>query len=330
MIKNTIGGMRRAFDKPELWLIRCVLVAAVIAVVYYSGDKAKDAPTQAILIFLGLAAGGFHLVGAKKACAAWFNRSIGGLFAWSLVICGAIAWEVNSQMGIASQNQDNLSTIQRTAAVKSQTTDAEVNRIAGMLLAKQSESAWKTDPGPLGAIQQRIDGAKANRFWDLTEQCNAPKGPQTRKFCADYRQAEADKAMASRREVLNTEIASLNTELAQARQARMAGPSVASMDRADMRNLKRLTNLSTEDLELSQSLLVVIVMSLFLTVAGWLMKAEEYEGKPRKPWFNWRGYITRIRKLWDGTDHTVVNNHYLSTHTIRTDAGMRPVTMQIA
>lgn len=322
-LKNTVNGIgsgiSRAFDKPELWLIRCVLVASIIAVVYYSGDKAKDGPTQAILIFLGLAAVGFHYVGAKKACAAWFNRSLGSLCAWMLVISGAVVWEVNSQMGISSANQDNLSMIQRTAAVKTQTNDDEVNRIAGQLRTKENEAAWKTDVGPLGAIVQKIDGAKAHRFWAASEQCAEPKGKQTRDHCAAYRQALADKAMAERRMVLDEEIAALNKELASARKARANGPAVASMDRADLRNLKRLTGLGDSDLELSQSLLVVLVMALFLTVAGWLIKAEEFAGMTPKPWFNWRAYVTRARRLWDGTDHTVVNNY--TAHPIRTADG---------
>ena len=56
LIQHLAEGVRRALDRPERWLIRCVIVAAIIAVVHYSGDKAKDVPTQAILIFLGLAA----------------------------------------------------------------------------------------------------------------------------------------------------------------------------------------------------------------------------------------------------------------------------------
>jgi hypothetical protein len=302
MIKSAILGLGRAFDRPELWLVRSVLLAAIIAVVYYSGDKAKDAPTQAILIFLGLAAVGFHFVGAKKACAAWYSRCLGSLLAWVLVIAGAVAWEVNSQMGISSANQDNLSMLQRTAAVVTQTNDDEVNRLAASLMAKQGEAAWRTDTGPVGVVQARIDTMRAHKWWASTNQCAEPKGPQTRDYCAAYRQAEADKAMAVRRATLAEEIKAVERELAAARSKRSAAPQVASVERADLRNLKRLTGLSSADLELSQSLLVVLVMALFLTVAGWLIKAEEFEGRTLRPWINWGGAIARLRRAWDGTD----------------------------
>lgn len=322
-LKNTVNGIgsgiSRAFDKPELWLIRCVLVASIIAVVYYSGDKAKDGPTQAILIFLGLAAVGFHYVGAKKACAAWYNRSLGGLFAWTLVISGAIVWEVNSQMGISSANQDNLSTIQRTSALGFQDAREAVNHAARKRDELRKEAAWQATVDPVDAVQSKIDAAKAHRFWSLTDQCSEPKGKQTREFCTSYRQHVADKATAVRKAELAVEIERADKEWKDAQAKAGSVKAVASMDRADLRNLKRLTGLGDSDLELSQSLLVVLVMALFLTVAGWLIKAEEFANVTPKPWINWRGMITRARKLWDGKDHT--EHHYHAVTPVRTADG---------
>jgi hypothetical protein len=66
-----------------------------------------------------------------------------------------------------------------------------------------------------------------------------------------------------------------------------------------------------------------LMMSLLLTIAGILVKSEDYEGKPRKPWFgfNWLGLIARIRRAWDGTDHTKVINRM--NHVVRGDGGLR-------
>jgi len=321
-LKTSLAGIGRAFDKPEQWFLRGVMAASAIAVVYYAGDKAKDTPTMAIYILLGLAVVGFHVSGAKKLCKSWFERRPVALVGWLLVIGFCAAWEGNSQLTIASQNQGNLSTIQRTAFVKSETAEQEVNRIAGQLLTKQNEAAWKTDVGPIGSIQAKIDAAKADRRFEATDGCTVDiKGKKLTEFCNGYRQATADKAMAARRMVLDEEIKSLNDKLADARKTRTNGPSLANAGRMDFSALKKLTSMSDEDLEIGQSVMLWLMMSALLTIAGILVKSEEYEGKPRKPWFSFKfaSLAARLRKAWDGTDHTIVNNY--TAHSVRTNNG---------
>lgn len=296
-IKDTI---RVSLDKPEMWFMRAVMLASAIAVVYYAGDKAKDAPTQAIYILLGLAVVGFHVAGAKKACAAWYDRRAVAFIGWLTVVGVAFVWEGNSQLSVASNNQDNLSQIQRTAATATEVNKDEVNRIAGRLLKLQSDAAWKSDLPAIGAIQARIDAARAHRFWAASDECKAPKGKQTAAHCDAYRQAEADKAMAIRRDELANEVKIAEKELAAARASLKTGPAVASATRADTRTLKRLTGLSDGDIEISQAVLMWLSMGAMLTLAGWLIKAEEFEGKPRRPWFRWRTAISTVRNAWDG------------------------------
>lgn len=324
-LKDTFSGLGRAFDKPELWFLRGVMAASAIAVVYYAGDKAKDTATQAIYILLGLAVVGFHVSGAKKLCKSWFERRPVALLGWALVVAFCAAWEGNSQLTIGSANQGNLTTIANTAFVKSETAADEVNRLAAQLRAKESEAAWKTDVGPLGTIQAKLDGAKAHRYWDLSEQCQAPKGNQTRAHCAAYRQLLADKAMSERREVLSTEIAAISADLAKARKARTAGPALASATRSDFGALMKLTGMNAEELEIGQSVMLWLMMSALLTIAGILVKSEDYEGKPRKPWFTFSfvKLMARIRKAWDGTDHTTYVDR--TAHLVRTDKGWQQV-----
>jgi hypothetical protein len=307
-LKTSLAGIGRAFDKPEQWFLRGVMAASAIAVVYYAGDKAKDAPTMAIYILLGLAVVGFHVSGAKKLCKSWFERRPVALLGWLLVVVFCAAWEGNSQLTIASANPGNLSTIPRTAFVKSETAEHEVNRIAGQLLAKQNEAAWKTDVGPIGAIQAKIDAAKADRRFEATNGCTVDiKGKKLTEFCNGYRQATADKAMAARRMVLDEEINGLNDKLAAARASRTSGPALASAARSDFGALKKLTSMTEEDLEIGQSVMLWLMMSALLTIAGILVTSEEFEGKPRKPWFTFSiaRLAASIRKAWDGTDHTV-------------------------
>lgn len=327
MIKNALQGIARAFDRPEIWFMRSVMIASIVSVVYYAGDKAKDTPTKAIYILLGLAVVGFHVTGAKKACEAWYSRRAVAFMLWCGVIGLCALWEGNSQLTVASQNQGNLSTIQRTAARKTATTEDEVNRIAAQLLKLQNEAAWKTDTLPVATIQAKIDAAKAHRFWAASNECAEPKGKQTREHCDAYRQLLADKGLAERKLVLDEEIKATGKELAEARRARTSGPAVTSEERDDFKTLKKLTGFSPEDLEISQAVLVWMLMFGLLTVAGWLIKAEAYEGMELKPWFNWRGYITRARRLWDGTDHTVIVNRGFTSHQIRDEHGVLRTTL---
>lgn len=327
------GGVRNAFHKPERWLIRCVIVASIIAVIYYSGDKAKDTPTQAILIFLGLAAVGFHYLGAQKACRSWYERKLGALVLWMMVILGAVSWELNSQLSIASNNQDNLKATRvagwqhqedaRTSLAFAQTKAGAERKALEALRARVEAAASVSINGkPVTSpdvAQAEIDRLKGNvRFWTLTKGCTEAPGKQTRAYCDDYRAALAAKATAENRLTLEAEVkrqeavvAETDAALVAAQSKASAAPAVTAIDRADLRNIKRLTGLTDADAELSQSLLLVAVMALFLTVAGWLLKAEEYEGKTLAPWIDWGRIGAWLRVIATGKtapkgSHTII------------------------
>lgn len=290
-----IPAIKRAFEKPELWLVRAILLASTIAVVYYSGNKAKDTPTWLILVCIGLAAVGFHYIGAKKACAAWFDRSLPRFFAWGLVIAGAVLWEVNGQLGVGSQNQSNLTEARATAHNSSQIAQRRLASAEEKLANLTSERAWKaTDLKPADAYNPDIERARSHRLFTASNGCTEVKGQQSRQHCDAFRKAESDRAMAIRRAQLGDEIKAAEADVATARDAVGKAGVTSGSTRADFKNLHRLTNLNNDDLELGQSLLMVLVMALFLTVAGWLIKAEEFEGKPRTPWVDWAGLRARL------------------------------------
>jgi hypothetical protein len=294
-----IGTVREAIsaalDKPERWLIRCAILASVISVIYYSGDKAKDGATQAILVLLGLSAVGFHYIGAQKACRAWYERQVGAFALWGLIICGAIAWEVNSTLSVASNNQSNLTNAQLTAFSKSDNNAKAVADAEAKLERLRKERAaldpiegqanikpWRN----VADARAAVNTAEAHKwFTGITEGCTVTKGPQTRDFCKNYEMAKAEVERWDLIAKMAISLGAAEQELADARKAASLAPVLATADRADLDNLRRLTGMSLEDLQLSQSLLTVLVLALFLTIAGWLVKAEEYEGRPRKPWF---------------------------------------------
>lgn len=308
--KGLVGAIQRSFARPELWLIRCVMLAAIIAVVYFSSEKAKDAPTQAILICIGLAAVGFHYLGAQKACAAWFERKAVSFILWGLVVAGAITWEFNSQLSVSSNNQDNLRAA-RMDAHHNRDTAVLVENIAKGKLARIDERLKFLENTEVNGRQIRtpdaakadIQNAEAHRFFKMTAGCTDTKGPDTRKFCTAYASFKSELALTGERETLKAERETAVERLTEATAAVKATAAVTSSDRADTRNLKRLTGLSDADVELSQSLLVVAVIALFLTVAGWLIKAEQYEGKQLKPWFTWN-WARRLYASITGQEYT--------------------------
>jgi len=309
------SSIARLFHKPELWLIKCTILASIISVVYYSGEKAKDDATQAILILIGIAAVGFHYIGAQKACRAWFERQPLVLCGWCLIIAGAIAWEINGQINIASQNQANLTNAALTSHSKSDNASKAVADAEEKLERLKSERNLMKPVRSLPAARAAVESAKAHKRWTATDECRSPKGATTRKWCDDYRSAAADVDLWA--EIAKQEIAlgAAETDLADARKASLQVGMVASADRADLKTLHRVSGLSYDDLDTMQSMLVVIVLALFLTVAGWMVKAEEYEGKPLKPWINW-GRI--YRAVFGGEEPRVSHETQAQngTHTI--------------
>lgn len=294
LISKIKASFSRAISHPERWLIKGTLLAAVIACVYYSGDKAKDLPTQIILILIGLSAVGFHYVGAQKACRSWFERQPGAFIGWVLIVCAAVSWEINSQMSIASNNQANLSTAALTAATRSEDARGNVELWTATVKRLTDERSLMKPVRSAADARALIDNSKAARNWQVTDGCKETNGPKTRAFCEAYNSAQADVALWDQISVQEGKLANAQAKLEEAKTASATAPVVASAERADLRNLKRLTGLSDADLELSQSLQVVFVLACFLTLAGWMVKAEEYEGKPRRPWINIRRHWARI------------------------------------
>ncbi len=291
---GAVGGAKRSvvniFSKPEVWLVRSTILASVISVFYYAGDKAKDSPTMAIMVLLGLAAVGFHYWGAKNACRSWYERQIGAFMLWIAIVAGAITWEVNNQLVVASANQDNLTNIRQTsfnAASDARGSVKEKETVLALALASRSKMEPRQSAAAARAV---IDNSKAHKYWKATDNCTATKGQKTRDFCSAYLAAVADLSLWDNISAADKRVADAKADLDSARAAASGVKAVSSIERSDFKNLKRLANwyagseVSQDDLELSQSMLMILTMALFLTIAGWLIKSQEYEGQPRKPW----------------------------------------------
>lgn len=299
--------MHAVTDKPEIWFVRAVLVAALIAVVYYGGDRAKDWPSWIIYACLGIAAVGFEYRGAQKMTAAWFERRFGGFLGWSGVWAFAFLYSINASFGVAANNQDRLTAsrmnanyVQKNAENSVGEKQREVNRLQTELDYASNTMVNGKPVTTAEAAQAIINNIKAHRWWAYTEECKQTKGPQTRAFCKEYSEAEAAKSMAGRKLELEVSLEEAKKELEEARVARGSVETVTSGERADLVKLASMTGLDLQDVELGQSVLTIMVISAFLTLAGILHESDKRANDPRRSWINWRGIGWKLRRALTG------------------------------
>lgn len=288
------SGLRAMIDEPEIWFVRAVIVAAVIAVVYYGGERAKDWPAWIIYACLGIAAVGFEYRGAKKMTAAWFERRVGGIVGWGCVWAFAFLYAINASFGVAANNQDQLTAQRMNANYVQQSAESSVKEKQREVDRLQTELDYASNTMVNGkpvttaeAAQAIINNIKAHRWWAYTEECKQTKGPQTRAFCKEYSEAEAAKSMASRKLTVEAEFKEAQKALEEAKVARGSVETVTGGQRADLVKISYATGLSLPDVEFGQSVLTIMVISAFLTLAGIMTESDKRAGMPRIPWFRW-------------------------------------------
>lgn len=289
-----ITWMRRLLANPDLILVRLVILAAVIAVCYYGKDRAKDPFQLAVLTLLGLAAVGFEYRGARAMTRAWIERKAGGVLGWGAVWAVAVAWSLNGALTVAASSQDALSAARLDGHTQHQDVrgavtraNAEVDRLQKKLDALSGIAINGRPVTSIGDAEALMAKAKAHRFWARTEQCTKTMGPDTRRFCEEYRAAEGAKATAIDRGTTEEEMRIAQERLASARKAATGVVAVTTATRADVNFWQARLGASTQDVEFGQALLATIVLSGFLSLAGLLVESEEHRNTPRKPWVNW-------------------------------------------
>lgn len=289
-----VAWLRRVMANPDLILVRLVIFAAVIAVCYYGKDRATDRYQLAVLTLLGLAAVGFEYRGARAMTRAWIERKIGGVLGWGAVWAFAVAWSLNGAMTVAANSQDALSAARLDGHARHEDVRGalkrhaeNVDRLSRKLTALSAISINGREVTTIGDAESLIAKAKAHRWWSRTEECTRTMGPDTRRFCDDYRSAISAKATAIERGTTEEELKIAMEQLEAARKAAGTVAVVTSSTRADVNFWHAKLGASTQDVEFGQALLATIVLSMFLSLAGLLVEAEEHRNTPRKTWINW-------------------------------------------
>ena len=125
------------------------------------------------------------------------------------------------------------------------------------------------------AAEEAIAKAKAHRFWRVTAECAETKGPDTRKFCASYREATAAVAELSKREELRKEFSAAEKAYDEAHRRytlstseALATPVVTGQKTAFVIYAARLTGIDPDTVELAAATQMSITAQVFLTILG--------------------------------------------------------------
>lgn len=277
-----------------------LMIAGMVAVIYFSQDRGADKVLVFIAAAVGIAGVYYCRKAADIAANAWYQRRAMKFAAGLVLLAAAYTIEGNNHFSVGSHNQDEL-TASRVAAKQSYDDRLnEANRAGARVLELRQEVAWKTELPPVEAIQAKIDAAKAHKFFRVnTTECTVMKGPETTRFCRELRQLEADKAMALRKLQIAEELKVAEAEHAKAK-AKLEGTHVVTTtERADVRNIKKVAaffGVNNFDVEFSNALLMFMGLCLFLSLREWLHVAEQYEGKPLRPW----PFMQWARNKWRG------------------------------
>ena len=310
---------RRRVD-PLVWIVRLVFAAGAMYIYMHSGAPVPAWMGIAAALVLGIAALAFEYLASHNVVRAWHERSVGGIVCWSMIWIGAFAYGSNAWLGAASEGQESKAGLAKAAYYTSQDATSEVDRARGKVVTYKAErdrihqERWAPLPTVAGnavgsgsEARELLKGYESNtRFYaQLTKQCTETRGPETRAFCKSYAEAKAAVAASDARETkaLALEAAEKNlavaeAALAEARARADITPTVTSDKRADLGILVRYSHMSERTAMDVQAMLKVAVISLFISLTGFLMAMEEYRNKPRRQW----PLVARLKRLIYGKD----------------------------
>lgn len=316
--RRLLSSFASSVASHDVWAIRLVFIAG-LATIFHKAGLPVPYYAAVFAVCLGVAALLYEMNAATFALRSFWNGRAFSAFGWAFVWAIAFAYSVNQWIGAASENEGAKTNVHQTAYTASinvqdrvAKTKKEVDRLEGRM--SWMDTAVNGKPvRSVEAAQADLDNARANRFWNLTNECKETKGPQTRAFCADVAAWKSEKSLASERITLKTELDAAKADYNEAQLASKNTKVEASFDRKDNLLLTRYGGLKQEDAQALTAVGSIIAISFFISVATMLKELEHLRTQgPRTKIFNIRGLIARARYHWDGTTGT-------NTTTIITD-----------
>lgn len=319
--------------------VALALAAAAIAIVKSVQSKTVDPLDYWYLLCLGFAAILAELLGLKELIKAWWSASTIKTAAWAGIWAVGFGFSIYSAFSAAGTVQVAREGVQKAKyaremnaedglkAAKDERARLEL-RLSGMNMAVNGKAVRTVE-----SAEADIRNAKTNRLWDATDACTDVRGNNQKRFCDAYAALLSEKALAAEKVTLAEELKAAKAEVSKYEQIVANGGTRTTTDMTPFVHVASYVGMDRNTASLLEPAQAAITTMLLVSFAGLVLGMAAVEGTERKRWFtfNWRGAITRARRLWDGTDHTVVVNRMHTVNMVRgTDGAMRPVVTQVS
>ena len=330
----TAAKQSTLFD-PLHWIVRATLAAGMI-LVYKKAQANPEWTDAAVAMLLGFAALLCEYFMGGEIIRAWVERSLTRVAAAAGVYVFALGFAFLQWTGTASEMEADKAGLQQSRF--EQATTARSDKEA--LFAKKTGQAavverlkverWKPLPtvggNPVSSADEAttiIDRLKTNtRYWILTEGCKVTKGPDTRKYCSELKEAEAAIAASQTREALaptlkdaEAKLDKMEADYKAASAAVTNGPVAVSGKRADLHMLMAYGGLSEQAAMDLSAFWKIMIISVLAFVLGMMTKAREYRDVPRKPW----GIAAALLGVINGISRALFGRNVIGTKTVYVD-----------
>lgn len=293
--KTSIG----LFAKPELWAVRLAALAGFVAIYVKSGAPTFGFEPVVFALAIGFSGLMFEALSAKNVMRSFWEGRPFGVGVWSMLWICAFAYSAFNWISVAAENEAGKTNMHKAAAFRTADVRSGVELATKRLNETRAKAenlraaAWEsiptvggvkiTDVAQADALIQKAKGH--TKFWDLTDGCVTTKGPQTRAFCAEYRDALAAKASAEKRGVIDQEYKDAEAEVARAEEALTEARSLASStpietksERADLLILANIIGVEGDHkeqvVEQYSAIFKIIAVSIFLSLGAAMVELE--------------------------------------------------------
>lgn len=275
-----LGAFKRAgglFQDPSRVIVRLAMLAAVLTIASHAGIPIPYA-AACIAIILGLSclfAEAFTATGGVDAF--WYGRPLGAL-GYTALWCAAFGYAMMNWVGTASETEAEKSNIHKALHYASVDTRKSVTEKEANLVRAKEERALMKPVRSLPVARAAMDGAMAKWQWEASAKCTKA-APKTRKFCDDYRAAEADLRLWDQINLQEAKIDNLQAELDAAR-ATAANTKVETSD--ERNDLKMLASFLDVPVNVASNIAAVwqtAVLSILISLTTILRRLDELRQK---------------------------------------------------
>ena len=282
-----------------------VIAAAVFAIEYGWHKGTSTALSLALVIGLVCVVLG-EVLSWHNMAASWYERRLGAVMLWGALGVILSTGTLYTNFSTAAGNGEVNASIQKASFVKYENAGdrlkaakAEEKRWAEKL--EWMNTAFNGRPVRTAeAAQADIDKARGNtRFWSMTDGCKETKGPQTRAYCAAYRDALAEFSLAADKVIALDAYDKAKRDVAKWSEKAVTDKAVVTDDAANIVALASFLNVDNSKARQADSMILGILVQAMLVLGGIMLATEAYRHVARQPWIDWEKLIARLALLRD-------------------------------